>query len=458
MQHRLGLAILKSTMIACPTAAFAHASEQGFVLLLPTDLYTGAGVAAVALTVVAQALVPARWLGRLFRAVPVTRFSLRRLKPVTSTLSGLLLLALIWIGLSGPRDPLSNPLTLMIWTVFWIGLVAAQGLIGDLWSFVTPWSGPLRLLRRVMRLSVSLRLPRWLGFWPGVAGFLVFAYLLLADPSPADPARLARAVGLYWLFHLCMGLIFGPRWLYRGEAFTLVFHAYGRLAAFGRSGGRLCLGLPGWQIARGRPVPFAFAVLIVALLGTGSFDGLNETFWWLGRLGINPLEFPGRSAVVWQNLAGLLIANAALVTVFATAIALGLRLARAGPGVALGIRQFAPALLPIALGYHIAHFLPSLLVDGQYALVALSDPLLRGDDFLGLGDFYVSTGFFNTKATVRMIFLGQAAAVVIGHVLSVLLTHAIAVRICADPRRATFIQVPLTLFMLGYTFFGLWLL
>ena len=94
--------------------------------------------------------------------------------------------------------------------------------------------------------------------------------------------------------------------------------------------------------------------------------------------------------------------------------------------MSLLFRQFGPTLLPIALGYHVAHYLPSFMVDSQYALVALSDPLLNGADILGLGEFYVSTGFFNTQASVRVIYLTQAGAVVIGHILAVLSAHAVA--------------------------------
>ena len=36
------------------------------------------------------------------------------------------------------------------------------------------------------------------------------------------------------------------------------------------------------------------------------------------------------------------------------------------------------SIVPIALAYHIAHYLPSLLVDGQYAVAALSDPFGYG--------------------------------------------------------------------------------
>ncbi|MFN3146500.1 MAG: hypothetical protein ACE368_15255 [Paracoccaceae bacterium] len=41
-----------------PGAAAAHVSEQGFVLLLPTDLYISGGVASVALTVLLLAVLP----------------------------------------------------------------------------------------------------------------------------------------------------------------------------------------------------------------------------------------------------------------------------------------------------------------------------------------------------------------------------------------------------------------
>ena len=457
MQHRLASVILKLTLIAMPGAVFAHASEQGFVLLLPTDLYTGAGVAAVALTVLALVFIPPRWVHAVFRPIPITRHSARQFRPATSTLAALFLWLLIWAGMAGTSDPLSNPLTLMIWTVFWIGFVTVQGLLGDFWTYLNPWSGPLRIMRSVSSWRYT-RLPATLGYSLGIAGFLAFAYFLLADPAPADPRRLARLIAAYWLFHMVFALICGPRWLRRAEGFTVAFRVYTRLAIFGRHKGRLCVGLPGWQLANHRRLPVGLAVLAIILLGTGSFDGLNETFWWLGKLGINPLEFPGRSSVVTQNTLGLLIANTALITVFALMIALGLKLAHADIGLPRAFALFAPSLLPIALGYHVAHYLTSFLVDGQYALVALSDPFLTGADWLGLGEFYVSTGFFKTQDSVRTIFLTQAGAVVLGHVLAVLLAHDIALRLFESNRRATLSQLPLAAFMIGYTLFGLWLL
>ena len=200
------------------------------------------------------------------------------------------------------------------------------------------------------------------------------------------------------------------------------------------------------------------AIFILLLLGSGSFDGLNETFWWLDLLGLNPLEFPGRSAVIRQTLAGLFISNLALVMVFALSIRLGLTLAQEQMALTKAVCLFAPSILPIALGYHIAHYLPGFLVDGQYALAAASDPLGTGADLLGLGQFYVTTGFFNSQSSVRVIWLSQAGAVVGGHILAVMLAHGLAVRQFGKARKAVLVGAPLALFMVLYTLFGLWLL
>jgi len=452
----------KSVLVAIVAAlaagrADAHASEQGFVLLLPTDVYMTAGAASVALTVVLLAVLPPRVALAMFRPLTLFRWRRGRLHLVTSGLSFLLLLLLLWAGIEGPRDPLANPLPLMVWTVFWIGLVVAQGLLGDLWRWLNPWSGPLALAR-LLGLCPVAHLPHRLGPWLALAGFLAFAGFTLADIAPADPGRLARAVGLYWLAMFAAGLVFGPRFLLRAEALTVLMTCYARLGLFGRLRGRIALGVPGWQLLTARAPSTGLAVFMLALLATGSFDGLNETFWWLARLGINPLEFPGRSAVVAPNLIGLLAANAALAAAFALAVHAGLVLGGRPMPTRTAFRLFAPAILPIALGYHIAHYLTAFLVDGQYALIAASDPLANGADLLGLGQFYVTTGFFNTQDSVRAIFLTQAGAVVIGHILAIASAHAIALRAFTSPRIATLSQAPLAVFMVLYTFFGLWLL
>ncbi|MEM8916384.1 MAG: hypothetical protein AAGC83_11130, partial [Pseudomonadota bacterium] len=199
-------------------------------------------------------------------------------------------------------------------------------------------------------------------------------------------------------------------------------------------------------------------LFVLVLLGTGSFDGLNETFWWLARIGVNPLEFPGRSAVFWQTVTGYIASNLILIAVFAAAVWLGLRLVGEQDQFRIAFGPFALSMIPIAFVYHFAHYLTAALVNFQYALAALSDPLGRGWDLIGLGTYYVTTSFFNTQATVQTIWLTQAGAVVLGHIMSVLVGHAIAERLLGDARRAAISQLPLSVFMIAYTLFGLWLL
>jgi len=118
----------------------------------------------------------------------------------------------------------------------------------------------------------------------------------------------------------------------------------------------------------------------------------------------------------------------------------------------------ALSLLPIAFGYHIAHYLTAFLVSSQYVVAALSDPWATGADLLDIQPFYVTTGFFNHIDTVRVIWLTQAGAVVIGHVWSVMLAHRLALDLFPTGRLAAVATAPLSAFMIGYTFLGLWLL
>ncbi len=435
-----------------PGTAFAHASDQGFVLLLPTDIYITAGVAVVALTVAALFLLPDRLILRLFTSRPITERRRTQLATLTSVASFLALAALVALGLAGPRDPLSNLMPLMFWTVGWVGLVSLSGFVGNLWTWVNPWTGLYRLIGPTWR---QRPLPESWGLWPAVILLVAFTAFLLADVAPDDPARLATFVAAYWSLTMAGLLIAGPAWLKQVELGHAICGAYAKLTALSRRP-PAGLGGPGWQLLT--PQPVAMGLFALTLLAAGSFDGLNETFWWFGLIGVNPLEFPGRSAVVGETIAGLGVSLALLYAAFALTVWLGLAISGAKTRFVPAFSRLALSLLPIALVYHIAHYLPSFLVSIQYTLAALSDPLNTGADLLGIEPFRVTTGFFNRLDTVRLIWLAQAGFVVLGHVWSVLLAHRIGLDLFGHGRTVAWGTLPLSLFMIGYTFLGLWLL
>lgn len=447
--NRLVVAILM--LLLLPGAAAAHVSQQGFVLLLPTEVYSAAGIGVVVATVLLMTVFSARRVHRLFSHREWTLPEVPRVRVVTSLLGLMAYGFSVFIGLAGPRDPLSNLAPLGLWTVWWVALVALAGLLGDIWRWVNPWTGLYQLT--IGGRTPLLRLPEVVGYWPAVLGLAAFWGYLLADPAPDDPARVGVLLAVYWLAMFAGMVLFGPGWLRQAEFGTLVFSLYSRLSAV-RPGG---FGVPGWAMMPGQ-APLSIAAFAIVLLAAGSFDGVNETFWWLAQIGINPLAFPGRSAIVGPTLWGLGGSIAALFIVFAAAVWLGVGLIGRGAAFWRSFSVLALSLLPIALGYHVAHYLTSFLVSGQYALAALSDPFASGADYLGLQPFYVTTGFFNHIDTVRVIWLTQAGAVVVGHVWAVLLAHRLAADLFPIGRQAAIATAPLSVFMIGYTTLGLWLL
>ncbi|MEJ6405081.1 hypothetical protein V8J85_19495 [Yoonia sp. 2307UL14-13] len=436
-----------------PVAANAHASAQGFVLLLPTGAYTAAGVAAVALTVVALFAVPERVVNGMFGMRTMTPRKFGLAPTVTSLLSLGTMIFVVYLGLFGPRSPLSNLMPLSFWTLGWVALISLSAIFGNLWHWINPWTG----LAAVLGLTKPVfRLPDWLGLWPATGMLIAFAAFLLADPAPDDPIRLAQIVLGYWTIIFLGMSVFGRPWLRSVELGHALFAALASLSAV-RSHMPAGIGGPGWQIVKMAPLPAA-GLFALTFLGVGSFDGLNETFWWLGTIGVNPLEFPGRSAVIGVTVMGLLGSIIGLIAVFALVVWLGVVLIRAKVPFSKAFSTLGLSVLPIALVYHIAHYLPSFLVSIQYTVAALSDPFARGDDWLGLEPFRVTTGFFNRIDTVRLIWITQAGLVVLGHVWSVLLAHRLATDLFGGHRRAAIATLPLSVFMIAYTFLGLWLL
>lgn len=448
-QRRIGLtAALAAGTTLVPGTAAAHAAERAFLLLLPTGYYLAGAAAAVAasfavLALAPHAMAPLAHSARLRVAWPPTGpFQWAAFASFA---------ALVAAGFLGTRDPLANPLPVALWSLWWVGYTALTALAGDVWPVVNPWSAPVGLARR-LGLRPVLRLPAAAGYWPAIVGLFAFVWLEVISLAPADPRGLARAAALYWLVHLVAMLLVGERrWRARGETFSVLFRLVGRLAPLHWNRGGVTLRWPGARLARAPALPLAGWLFVTSVIASISFDGLSATFTWLAAIGINPLAFPGRSAVVAENTAGLLAAWALLPLAFAGAIVAGATLARtrARPGRTMG--RIGLSLVPIALAYHLAHYLTALLVDAQNGAAILAPAL-------GLGPVHVSGAFLNDPATVRAIWQAQTALIAGGHVLAVAVAHAIALDLERDPRRAALSQLPLAALMVGLTVLGLWLL
>ena len=142
-----------------------------------------------------------------------------------------------------------------------------------------------------------------------------------------------------------------------------------------------------------------------------------------------------------------------MVTVVVLTFALGIR------GVGRVRRTghpdlLAPGVIPIVIGYAVAHYLSLLVLGGQRTLINLSDPLGQGGNAFGTAELGIGQLWLETPAVTATI---QLASIVGGHVLGVLVAHELALRVLPVRRRLTG-QLPLLLVMIGYTCGGLLLL
>ena len=438
-----GLAVL-----LMPGLAFACALPPSVILTLPTGHY----ITAAALTVALTALMGAA-AHRLPALTPRPVWERRVLLPVTLTsyLSFLAFLALVFIGLFGERDPMHNLMTLVFWTGVWIVVPLGSMLLGDLWRPLNPWTGPVRIARALLGRTGSIGLAR-LGHWPAVAGYAGFVWFQMVSLYPDDPTVLAQIALGYWGVIFVLAVLEGEDWLQQGEFLTVLFGFIAKVAPLWHEPQgprtRLMRGWPGTQVLSMPPLSPSAVVFVSLALAALTFDGLAETFWWQALIGENPLEPRGRSAVMGVNTAGLLAIWVLTLGLILGAILLGRRI---GGGFATGPVMLS--FLAIAAGYHAAHYLVMLLTAGQYTLAALNDPLMTGDSWLGLPPFFVSFGFLTDPFVMPVIYALQFAAILGAHLLAVFL----GLKLAGQGARPI-AHLPMTVLMVLYTVLGLWLL
>ena len=330
-----GLSILSVLiLLASGSEVLAHVSEQGIVLLLPTGTYILSGCLAVIFSMVIVTMLPHRMVFSIFSTKELKLrlleplFLNQRLRNVTSIASLTLVIWLIILGLIGSRDPLTNLLPLTIWTFFWILLYMLHCLMGNIWAWVNPWTGVWNLVARNPKGLFDM--PHWVDKWSAIILFFIFYLFIIVDLAPDDPARLAIVVFSYLSFNFLGIALFGRQsWMNNVECFTVLFTLLSRLAPLHQDtrSNTWRIGLFGWRSLTEK-TSLSEAVFLLTVLACGSFDGLNETFWWLAQIGINPLAFPGRSAVVIQSTTGMFIALFLVCTIFAITVCLSTVLVR----------------------------------------------------------------------------------------------------------------------------------
>jgi hypothetical protein len=470
MGRRLALvaAGVAAGALAAPAPAAAHGLVGRADLPIPEWLF---GWAAAVVLIVSFAALALLWQepkleGRdRFRPAP-EGLSFALVNTATEVFAGLagvgLLVLTVYAGLAGTQSPQANFAPTFIYVIFWVGLVPASILLGDVFRAFNPWRAIARgagwAAKRVAGpLPAPFAYPDWLGRWPAVAGLLGFAWMELAYTNGDDPSTLAVAALVYTAITLLAIACFGTEaWISRGEAFSVYFNLFSRISPVEVRDGRLGFRPPLEALTRLTPVRGTVGLLIV-MIGTVAFDGASEGKPWTDVAPdiqdfFTSIGFSLGTALELTFTVGMLIGLTLVGAVYLLGV-LGVRTVDRQP---LGhhARTYVHTLVPIAAVYVIAHYFSLLAYNGQAIAYLASDPLGEGSDLFGTADATIDYGVVGATA----IWYVQVGVLVLGHVCGLVLAHDRALAVYQKARAATTSQYWMLAVMVAFTTGGLFLL
>ncbi len=485
---------------------YAHGFGERYDLPVPLGYYVvGAGL-AVALSFVVVGL----FVRGGYRTSDYPRYNLLKYRTARDILTSPLLIVpiklasvfvlglLIFAGFFGDSDPSDNLAPTFIWIIWWVGMGFFVALVGNIWALVNPWAamyeGAEWLYRRFYpegSLSLHEKYPEGWGMWPAAITFFCFAWVENVYSENDLPARISLLIVAYSLLTLGGMVYFGKStWLRNCEGFSVVFGFLSRFSPLevrtpstdvcadcddvGLDDGEperpssaeedeppreLSIRPYAVSLARPEKVNSSMLAVVILLLATVTFDGFSATSAWVHvqsfAADVSPgLNNPFLNSATIANSIGLLLFPFVFYAVYLAFAHLMARMARNTFPAEKLARVFVYSLIPIALAYNIAHFLPLLLVSGQRIIPLASDPFGWGWDLFGTALYNINIGVLGAR-TVWFLSVG---VIVVGHIVAVYLAHRIAMRTFDERRIAVASQYPMLFLMVLYTMVSLWII
>jgi hypothetical protein len=378
------------------------------------------------------------WLHRTVTSAPF-RLALR--------LTGLLVFGFAAVAAIFGKDLNTNPVFGIFYVLLWVVVPLSSVLLGPVWKAISP----VRSINWVFaKLSGSdpdqgvFAYPDRLGYWPAALGLYAFVWIELVYSSPTDLASVRFWCAAYLAVMLIGGALFGNGFYERADPFEVFSSLIAKLSVWSIREERLIVRSP---LANLDSVVVGPGLVGVAgvLFGSTAYDSFRESSRWV-------------SFVQGSDISGTVLSNVALLAFCLAAIgifAIGSMLT----GVHEVRRpqlpdQFAHSIVPIVVGYLIAHYFRYAFEVSQATLIFASDPLGTGRDILGTGDWTVNYWLSYHPTLLADIKVG---AVMLGHVLGVVAAHDRAIHLL--PRRHQLTgQLSLLLAMVTFTAGGLYLL
>ncbi|MDS0243896.1 MULTISPECIES: hypothetical protein [unclassified Haloferax] len=361
---------------------------------------------------------------------------------------GILVLGLaIYLGVTGPQLPTASFTILVTFVVVRAGLPMLTYLGGNLWPVLNPWRGIVSLLPTGYRTY-----PEELARWPAVGGLLLLVWLEVIFPVSTIPTALSIAILGYSAVTIAGAVLVGPdAWFENADPISVLFRFFGAVAPVKRRDGKLTVKLPGSDLTDSDLITdtsdVAFVIALIweltysGFITTGTGAATIETLVSLSNIGVGAVQT--RAILIYT----LLFVSGYVVFFGAYWYAGALSRRRTETYITAKriAFRFAPSLLAIAAGYHLAHY-TGLAVSLSPALwMAIVSPLSPPANPLTLSP----PGWFEGLSI---------AYVLVGHLLAIWAAHATAYELFSSRLVAIRSQYPFVVVMIGYTVISLWIL
>ena len=312
----------------------------------------------------------------------------------------IILFLLIAPGIFGNESSKTSVAPLILWVFLWIGVPVLGLLFGDIYSKFNP----LNLF--------SLKSDKPESVYFACILFIGLTWFELVWRKPGNPLNIA--IVLITLF-ICVNLLryFLKKSLIEVDPLLLLHYLYSKLKLFNsRPYFRSLLDNIG-NLAKLRGIEY----FVLLMIGTVTYDGLRETTFWYNQFG-------SRTDDIGFSTMMFLIMNLGTILFYRFACFFAIKVGGSDLELNHVSNLFGHTMLPIAFAYHVTHYLTLLLFESQTFFYRFNDPI-----GIGMNVLNVEEPTINYFIEPLVIWGIQVAVTLLGHMLSVVLAHDLAVKL-----------------------------
>ena len=312
----------------------------------------------------------------------------------------IILFLLVAPGIFGNESSKTSIAPLILWVFLWIGVPVLGLLFGDIYSKFNP----LNLF--------SLKSDKPESVYFACILFIGLTWFELVWRRPGNPLNIA--VVLITLF-VCVNLLryFLKKSLIEVDPLLLLHYLYSKLKLFNsRPYFRSLLDNIG-NLAKLKGIEY----FVLLMIGTVTYDGLRETTFWYNQFGSRTDDM-GFSTMMF------LIMNLGTILFYRFACFFAIKVGGSDLELNHVSNLFGHTMLPIAFAYHVTHYLTLLLFESQTFFYRFNDPI-----GIGMNVLNVEEPTINYFIEPLVIWGIQVAVTLLGHMLSVVLAHDLAVKL-----------------------------